>query len=236
MEPWPLCSAPWCSSASSIWWYCLTIAFLVLGQVVDLGPLIAVAGVPVVGIALLKGWPEPVLGLASRVGHVVLPARFADAADRLLRELADGLSGLGGGRRLAAVAGWSAVLWGGVVPLTFWGPILALPMGLSGPVEEIFASYVSMLYVAVAVAIPSAPGFFGVYHAACREALAPLGVPADLALAMGTLSHVVFWLTFLACGALALRSAGTRLGEVLSRARAESPEASPDEPGGSGPG
>lgn len=200
----------------------LTIAFLVLGQVVDLGPLMIVALLPIVGIGLLKWWPERLLEWASSVGHTVLPSRVADGADRLLRELADGLSGLGGGRRLAAVIGWSAVLWGVVVPLTFWGPILALPMGLSGPIQQVFASYVSMLYVAVAVAIPSAPGFFGVYHAACREALAPLGVSADLALAMGTLSHVVFWLTFVVCGALALRSAGTRLGDVLSSAQANS--------------
>lgn len=199
----------------------MTIAFLVLGQVVDLGPLMVIAVIPIVGIGMLKWWPDRLLGWASSLGHLVLPGGLADTADRLLRELSDGLGGLGGGRRLAAVVGWSAVLWGVVVPLTFWGPILALPMGLSGPIQEVFASYVSMLYVAVAVAIPSAPGFFGVYHAACREALAPLGVSADLALAMGTLSHVVFWLTFVVCGALALRSAGTRLGDVLSSAQAD---------------
>ncbi len=200
----------------------LTIAFVVIGQVVDLGALTVIAFVPIVGIVLLKWWPERLLSIASVCGHAILPDSLAGGADRLLRELANGLSGLGGGRRLAAVAAWSFVLWGVVVPLTFWGPILALPIGLSGPIQEAFASYVSMLYVAVAVAIPSAPGFFGVYHAACREALAPLGVSASLALAMGTLSHLVFWLTFVVCGALALRSSGSRLGDILSRAQVKS--------------
>lgn len=197
----------------------LAIAAWVVGRRVDLGFLIALLAVPLAGIALLKWRPRLLLGAAHAVGHALLPAGPAARADELLQELADGLAGLTGVRRIAAVAGWSFVLWGVAVPLTFLGPIRALPIGLAGPAEEFFASYLSMLYVAIAVAVPSAPGFFGVFHAACREALGPLGVSPDLALAMGTLAHVVFWLTYVVCGLFALRAVGTGLRDVLVWAR-----------------
>ncbi len=199
----------------------LVIASIVLGQAVDLGLLSLIAAVPIVGIALLKWWPGIPLGITHAVGHAILPERIASGIDQLLAELTAGLAGLTGVRRIAGVVGWSIVLWGVAVPLTFLGPIWALPLGLAGPMQEVTAAYFSMLYVAVAVAIPSAPGFFGVYHAACREALGPLGVSADMALAMGTLSHVVFWVTFVICGVLALRAVGTGLRDLLVRARSE---------------
>ena len=85
-------------------------------------------------------------------------------------------------------------------------------MGLDpGP----WAAHVAMVYVAIAVAIPSAPGFFGVYHAACREALVPLGVAPETAIAMGTLAHLGMWVTFIATGLLCLRATGARLRDVL---------------------
>ena len=65
-----------------------------------------------------------------------------------------------------------------------------------------------------AVALPSAPGFFGVYHSACRLALERFGFPAETAVAAGTLLHAVFWLTTSGLGLLALRGAGARLGDL----------------------
>ena len=202
----------------------LVIGLWVIGQRVDLGIVSAAAAVPILGIVLLRLRPEWPLAVASRVGHWVLPERLATGLDRLLREVVNGLAGLGSGpggaRHLAGVVVWSIVHWAIVIPITFYGAIRALPLGLQGTAEELFASFQSMLFVAIAVAIPSAPGFFGVYHAACREALVPLGVSPNLALAMGTLSHVAFWLTLVACGLLALRSRGYGLGQLLAGASA----------------
>ena len=71
------------------------------------------------------------------------------------------------------------------------------------------------------VALPAAPGFFGPYHAACRYALAPLGVPKELALALGTLAHGVFWIGTNLLGLAALRGGTQRLREAMSSAEQE---------------
>jgi uncharacterized membrane protein YbhN (UPF0104 family) len=76
-----------------------------------------------------------------------------------------------------------------------------------------------LVVVAVAVAIPAAPGFFGPFHAACRYALAPLGVPSDLALAVGTLAHAAFWVLVNLIGLACLRGGGSvRLRDAVSGA------------------
>jgi hypothetical protein len=62
--------------------------------------------------------------------------------------------------------------------------------------------------------LPSAPGFFGVYHSACRLVLEHFEISAELALALGTLLHAVFWLTLTGLGLVVLRSRRTSLGEL----------------------
>jgi uncharacterized membrane protein YbhN (UPF0104 family) len=77
------------------------------------------------------------------------------------------------------------------------------------------------VWVAAAVALPAAPGFFGPYHAACRYALAPLGVPKELALALGTLAHGIFWIATNLIGLAALRGRAQRLRDAVSGAESE---------------
>jgi len=89
----------------------------------------------------------------------------------------------------------------------FWSLGLAFPSRL----DELAAGWVTLAALAIAVALPSAPGFFGVYHSACRLVLEHLGFPAKTAVATGTLIHAVFWLTTSLLGLLALRGLRRRL-------------------------
>ena len=84
--------------------------------------------------------------------------------------------------------------------------------------------WVVMRVVGVAVALPSAPGFFGVFHAACRLALVGFGVPKAEALATGTLIHAVMWLTLTGLGLGVLWLRRTSLGEI-DRAAESDPSA-----------
>jgi uncharacterized membrane protein YbhN (UPF0104 family) len=72
-----------------------------------------------------------------------------------------------------------------------------------------------MVGVGVAVALPQAPGFVGVYHAACVAVLVALGVAKPQALAVGTLTHALFWTSLTAFGLIALRGTRTSLAAAL---------------------
>ena len=106
-----------------------------------------------------------------------------------------------------------------MLPLaTFWATLASLPIDLGGAAGEARAAFVTLVWVGAAVALPSAPGFFGTYHAACVVALTPLGVTRELALAVGTLAHAVFWLCSTSFGLVALRVGGRPLREALAGA------------------
>ena len=64
---------------------------------------------------------------------------------------------------------------------------LALGIDLGSPGRMVAASWVTLTGIGIAVALPSAPGFLGVYHSACRLVLERFGISAELALALGTL-------------------------------------------------
>ena len=109
----------------------------------------------------------------------------------------------------------TANLWLVISIIPFVAALMALGIDLGGPVQTLTAAYNLLIWVGAAVALPSAPGFFGPYHAACWVALQPLGVPKEAAIALGTLSHAVFWLSVTATGLVVLRFRHTRLEETL---------------------
>jgi hypothetical protein len=75
--------------------------------------------------------------------------------------------------------------------------------------------------VGIAVALPSAPGFFGPYHYAARLALGRFGLADSTALAVGTLAHATFWVIVTLAGFVALRFRRTSLDETLEAASSE---------------
>jgi len=202
----------------------LDVVFILALAVVLVGPAGARAAgidpvavlIPMLGLVLailatvllLRIAPERSLGLAHRLGSWLLPSRFRAGAQRLLEQLAAGLAGIQDWRALAWAFFHSAVLWWVVVVLSFWAALRSLGIDLGGFAAEWQAAGRVMVWVGLAVALPSAPGFLGPFHAACRLALVPLGVPKAQALALGTLAHAVFWLTLTGLGLVVLRRRG----------------------------
>jgi uncharacterized membrane protein YbhN (UPF0104 family) len=84
------------------------------------------------------------------------------------------------------------------------------------------ASYVTLVAVGVAVALPSAPGFFGPYHYAARLALTRFGLDESTALAVGTLAHATFWVIITGAGLVVLRFRRTTLDATLEAAASDS--------------
>ena len=194
-------------------------AFLLIGHI-EVPPLLRVlAFVPILGIAALRIWPRVFLGVAGAL-LARLPGPLGARARGLLEHVAAGLSGIRDVRGLALVLLHTAVLWGGAATLPFYLAQHAFGIELGSFAADYVAALQTMVGVGIAVALPQAPGFVGVYHFACREILTALGVPGAMALAVGTLAHALFWLSITALGLLALRGSRASLAEAVQGASA----------------
>jgi uncharacterized protein (TIRG00374 family) len=193
-------------------------------------PLLAGAVLPLGAVLLMRFAPERAAGIARVASRWLLPQRVGASLESLVRRMSEGLGSLQGGRHLWWVALHSVLIWGVLGILPFLAGFAALGIDLGSPGRAIAASYVVLTAVGIAVALPSAPGFFGPYHLAAREALARFGVGEAQALALGTLSHAVFWITTSAIGLWVLRSRRGRLEDLAELP--ESEEASPPSTGG----
>lgn len=175
--------------------------------------LVPVALVPLAFLFLLRVAPDPVIAFA----HAVLrpfPRRFSDFIEDLLRRFTEGLGALSGGSHLVWIAVHSVLIWLVVSTLPVIVTFLALDMDLGPPLQVLGAAWMTQAAVGVAVALPSAPGFFGIFHWACKLALVRFGVAPETAVAAGTLIHAVMWLTLTSMGLAALRSRRTSLHDV----------------------
>lgn len=181
--------------------------------------LIPVALAPALGLVALRVAPNLVIDLASWLLRP-FPARLGSYLIDVLRRFGAGLGAMRGGSHLVWIAVHSVVVWfvASAIPMLagFW----ALGVDLGGAFETLVAAWAVLAAVGMAVAIPSAPGFFGTYHAACKLALEPFGVSAEVAVALGTLLHGVFWLTLTPLGFAVLRFRHTSWKELERAAEA----------------
>lgn len=185
----------------------LGIPALLIAAVLPLGFMIA-----------LRVAPEPLLGITRRVTGFLLPARMEDWIDRQLRRFAEGLGSIRGGTHLLWIALHSVVIWFVLSALPFVVTIVAMRIDLGSWTRTVEAGYATLVAVGLAVSLPSAPGFFGVYHTACRIALGLFGVPTDEAVALGTVSHLLFWVIMTSLGLYCLRFGRTSFDAVSAAA------------------
>jgi uncharacterized protein (TIRG00374 family) len=116
----------------------------------------------------------------------------------VLNGVRDGLTALKSPARLAAVILWSIVIWG-VNALSFQllFPAFGIDVGYAGAV-------ILQCAIVFGIAVPSSPGFIGVFEAAIVVALALYRVPQDRAVAYALTYHAA---TFLPITILGLYSA-----------------------------
>ena len=140
----------------------------------------------------------------------------------LVVEVCRGLAGLRGRYATAQVVLQTLLLWGVVLPAPFLVGLWAFGIDLP-PGTMLLATFTTNVFVALAVAAPSSPGFFGVFHFACREALALFGVPRAVAVAYGTLVHITYWLPVTAIGSVVAAQTGARLAEIVAPGLGKAP-------------
>jgi hypothetical protein len=198
--------------------FLLALAPFVIGSQVGRGLLLAAAAAALAGTFALRRWPGAAVAGVQRVASRVFSPEMAERLAASVASVAAGVAALRGLGDLARVVWSTTLLWAVAAVIPFWATMASLGIELGGLAGELRAAFTTLVAVGAAVAIPSAPGFFGTYHAACVVALTPLGVSREMALAVGTLAHAVFWLGTTAFGLVAIRLGGRRLRDALASA------------------
>ena len=142
---------------------------------------------------------------------VPFPA-LAERLAGLVHAVATGFAALGSPRRLAAAVVWSGVLWG-VNALSFYVGFQAFGMSVS-----LAGALVLQSVLAFGIAVPSSPGYVGLFEGAVILALALYGVPADLAFAYAVTYHVLTFLPITLLGFWSVTRTSIGLGDLRQSA------------------
>ncbi|MGQ0539116.1 MAG: lysylphosphatidylglycerol synthase transmembrane domain-containing protein [Gemmatimonadaceae bacterium] len=175
-----------------------------------------VAGVVLVMLFTLAIFPQQFVSAFERIVARVAPA-FVARLSKLLHSFADGLAVLRRPALFARVLWWTAVHWL-VSGVAFWLGMLAV--GIEAPFSA--ALFVQSL-IAIGVAAPAAPGFFGLFEFFGTEGLAIYGVSRDLAVSWAIGFHILSFIPITLLGALYFVRMGLSLREVGRGADRESP-------------
>jgi len=144
------------------------------------------------------------LGLGARL-------RLANAT----RQFAEGTDPLRVARVWVLLLTWSAITWMCALA-SGWAGALALGVHLSLP-----AILFLTVLTSTGQAVPSSPGYLGVYHAAATFALTFFGIDSALALAIALVSWAVTYGTLVVVGLIAFWSGGYTFGDLLAGLRGQ---------------
>lgn len=141
-------------------------------------------------------FPRPAVRMAETVANAVLPASFRRPVVDALHAFVGGLHVLRNPRLLAVSAAWAVFQWA-FLAISF---LLAFrAFGITGP------GYLGAIFlqscIALAVAIPSSPGFFGLFEAASVWGLGLWGVDPARAVSFAFGFHLGGWAAVTAMGA-----------------------------------
>ncbi len=174
---------------------------------------IAVIAVTFAGALLLALRPALFEAIATRVVGAVAP-RFAPRVAALVHAAADGFAALRSPSRLARVLGWTVAHWL-CYALAFW--LMFRAVGIGAPFSA--ALFLQGL-IAVGVAIPSSPGFFGPFEAFAKEGLRLYGVPVAAAVTWAVAFHLLSFIPITVFGAVYFARLGLSFADVRGSAPA----------------
>lgn len=176
-------------------------------HLVILGASIALTAL--LALALVAFFPRLPIAVWDRVAAAVAP-RWAARGRNLLVGFTGGLGALRHGRLFAAVFAWSTVQWL-VGALSFWIGFRAVGIDASFGAAVFLQSL-----LALGVAAPSAPGFFGVFEVVAVAALAVYGIPASLAVSYAIGYHILSFIPITVIGLAYLARLGLNLRDLGS--------------------
>jgi len=167
---------------------------------------------------LLVFFPGRVIGIYEAFARRVSP-RFEARGRDVLSAFAAGLGVLRNPRRFLEVLFWTVVHWL-TNALAFWIAFKALGMATAGYGAALFLQGL----ISVGVALPSSPGFFGVFEAAARTGLTVYGVNSTQATSWAIGFHLLSFIPITVMGAVYFARLGLHLGEIAGAAAGDAPE------------
>lgn len=156
-------------------------------------------------------FPDRLIGLYELFARRVAP-RFEERGRIALRAFADGLGVLRHPGRFLSVLAWTTLHWL-VNALAFWVGFKAV--GIDVPFS---AALLVQGLIAIAVALPAAPGFFGVFELVGKTGLGFYGVGGDLAVSWALGFHILTFIPITVIGAIYFARMGVRLTEMGQKA------------------
>lgn len=159
--------------------------------------------------------PAPWLRLFERLARALLPTRAAARVVSIVEGFVAGLEVLKSPTRFVAVVGWSLVLW--LVNAAAFA-LCFRAFGMRVPPE---GALLLQGLIGFGVAIPAAPGFWGVFEGATRLTLQFYGVGATRALAYAFAFHIAGFIPITLLGLEALSRAHLHLGDLRGAAASE---------------
>jgi hypothetical protein len=205
---------------------CIVLILGVLIFLVNVPPQVEIAAmiilaIDVVGISVLVA----IAAAPDRCRAVIarLTRRWPSMRQRALRVLDTFLHGLDGirtVRQLPALLASTVMVW--VLPAAAaWAGLRAASLDLPP-----LAGWVVLAFVGLGVSIPSAPGYFGVFHFAAVKAVDLYGVPETVALGFAIVFHASQFIPVTLAGWVCLMREHLSLSEARGRggvAASESP-------------
>jgi uncharacterized protein (TIRG00374 family) len=165
-----------------------------------------------VALYTLVFFPGTLIRLFELLARRVSPTIEERGRD-MLKRFADGLSVLRTPGHFIAVFWWTLLHWL-LQPLAFWLGFKALGIDVSWS-----ATLFVQGLIVVGVALPSAPGFFGLFESAAVIALGLYGIGESAAIAWALVFHVVTFIPITLIGAYYFGKLGLTMGEIGSAGR-----------------
>jgi uncharacterized protein (TIRG00374 family) len=161
-------------------------------------------------IALIRWQEELALGIARRIADL-LPPKIGDGLYGFIAGFVKALEMLDSPAAFLRAFAWSLVLWmviASVYTFAFLSFHMTVPM--------LVGSLVLTAVVAIAVSVPSAPGYIGAFQLGCVLGLAIFAIPKSEAIAFSIIVHLTQFVAVIAAGLYSLWKENISLREVES--------------------
>ncbi len=134
-------------------------------------------------ILLLLAYRSTAEALLAK-GASILPVRGGDFLQGLFKKLLDGFGIMRSFRQSLIIFGYSVLLWVLFSGLTY---VFLLAFSIDPP---FLVAVTIQVFICFGVALPSAPGYIGTFHAAAKFALQLFGIQAITAVSFATVYHL----------------------------------------------